>query len=180
MGIIFNKEFIAQILGLIAAAILWWAFQCKNTKRLFLLQLISSIGFSLHFLVLGAYTGMLLNLAEVLRSYLLYRGDKKWTSHRITMVAVMLLMAFCGAVSWDGWLSLLPSAAMVIGTCFMWSRNGKILRLAQLFFISPCWLIYNVAMGSIAGILTESVNIVSVIVSLLRFGLKELDETYGA
>ncbi|MDD2503070.1 MAG: YgjV family protein, partial [Clostridia bacterium] len=71
-----------------------------------------------------------------------------------------------------------PTAAMVLGTLFMWSRNGKILRYAQFSFISPCWLIYNVAMGSIAGVLTESVNLISVVVSLLRFGVKELDKTY--
>jgi hypothetical protein len=178
MGITIDRELAAQIVGIIAAVVLWASFQCKNTKRLFLMQLISSTIFSLHFLLLGAYTGMILNLAEVLRSYLLYQGNKKWASHRITMIAVMLMFAVSGAITWDGWLSLLPTAAMVLGTLFMWSRNGKTLRFAMLFFISPCWLVYNIAMGSIAGVLTEVVNIASIIISFLRFGIKELDKTY--
>ena len=178
MGINPDNKIIAQIIGFIAATVLWSAFQCKNTKRLFFLQLISATLFSLHFLLLGAYTGMLLNLVEVLRSFLLYQGSKKWASHPVAMVAIMLLFTISGAITWDGWISILPTAAMVLGTLFMWSRNGKILRYAQLSFISPCWLIYNVAMGSIAGVLTESVNLISVVVSLLRFGVKELDKTY--
>lgn len=178
MGITVDREFIAQIIGLIAAAVLWASFQCKDTKRLFLMQLVSSMIFSLHFLLLGAYTGMILNLTEVLRSYLLYQGNKKWASHRITMVAIMLMFTISGVITWDGWISILPTAAMVLGTLFMWSRNGKTLRFAMLFFISPCWMVYNVAMGSIAGVLTEIVNIVSIIISLIRFGVKELDNTY--
>jgi hypothetical protein len=178
--VILYIEVIAQILGMVGAILLWSAFQCKNTKKLFFLQLLSSAFFSLHFFMLGAYTGLLLNSAEVLRSFFLYKGQEKWASHKITMIAVMVMMAACGAVSWDGWLSLLPTAAMVVGTYFLWSRNGKILRFAQLFFISPCWLVYNIAMFSIAGILTEVVNMISVIVSLIRFGVKELDKTYAA
>ena len=87
----------------------------------------------------------------------------------------MVLMAVCGALTWNGWSSLLPTAAMVVGTPFLWTQNGKTLRLAQLFFVSPCWLTYNVIVFSIAGVFTESFNIISVIVSLCRFGLKGLD-----
>ena len=126
-------EVIAQILGMVGAILLWSAFQCKNTK-LFFLQLLSSAFFTAFFM-LGAYTGLLLNSAEVLRSFFLYKGQEKWASHKITMIAVMVMMA-AGAVSWDGWLSLLPTAAMVVGTYFLWSRNGKILRFAQLFYLT--------------------------------------------
>lgn len=178
MGINLDNEIIAQIIGIIAAVILWSAFQCKNTKRLFFLQLISATLFSLHFLFLGAYTGMLLNLVEVLRSFLLYKGEKRWASHPAAMLIIMLMFIVSGIITWDGWISILPTVSMVLGTLFMWSRNGKILRYAQLFFISPCWLIYNIAMGSIAGVLTESVNIISVIVSLVRFRAEELNGTY--
>jgi hypothetical protein len=177
MGIRFDSVLIAQILGLVGAAVLWTSFQCKSTNRLILLQLFASVFFSLHYFLLGAYTGLILNLTSVLRSYLLVNHHKKWASHRIAMVAVMLVFAVSGLITWNGWLSLLPTTAMVLGTLFMWSRNGKTLRLALLFIISPCWLIYNFAMGSIAGVLTEAVNVISVIVSLARFGLKGLDST---
>lgn len=175
MVITFDIKFLAQIFGFVGAAVLWASFQCKDTKRLFLLQFIASMIFSLHFFLLGAYTGMILNIIAVLRSLLLYHGNKKWASHPIAMVTVMLMFALSGVFTWDGWISLLPTVSMVFGTMFMWSRNGKSLRLALLLLISPCWLIYNFAMGSISGVLTEMVNIISVIISLFRFGIKELD-----
>lgn len=63
---------------------------------------------------------------------------------------------------------------MVIGAPFLFTRNGKILRFATLFIISPCWLVYNACVFSIAGVLTEGFNIPSIIVSFLRSGLKSL------
>ncbi len=171
-----SQMIIAQALGLVGTAIMCLSFQCKESRKLFLVQFAASLTFSVHFFLLGAFTGLFLNLAELLRSFLLINGNKKWASHWGTMVFVMLLMAGCGALTWDGgWLSLLPTAAMVVSTPFLWTRNGKVLRLATLLFISPCWLVYNTVVFSIAGILTEGFNIISIVISFLRFGMKGLD-----
>ncbi|MDD6175016.1 MAG: YgjV family protein [Firmicutes bacterium] len=173
---------LAQVLGFVGAAIEISSFQWKDSKKLFLIQIIFSTIFSVHYLLLAvenpsAYTGVLLNLAGMIRAVFLFFGDRQWARSRIALVGVMLLMAVCGIVTWEGWISLLPTAAMVVGTPFLWTRNGKTLRLAQLFVISPCWLIYNAAVFSVAGVLTECFNVGSVIVSICRFGLKGLDRS---
>lgn len=171
------RMLLAQVLGFVGAAIAISSFQCKESKKLFLVQIISTMVFSVHYLLLAidnpsANTGMILNLAGMIRAVFLFFGERKWARHWVSLVCVTLLMAVCGVVTWEGWISLLPTAAMVIGTPFFWTRNGKTLRLAQLFFISPCWLTYNALVLSIAGVLTECFNIISVLVSLCRFRLK--------
>ncbi|MDD6175015.1 MAG: YgjV family protein [Firmicutes bacterium] len=170
----------AQILGFVAAAIEISSFQWKDSKKLFLMQIIFMSVFSVHYLLLAAenpsaYTGVLLNLAGIVRAVFLFFGDRQWARSRIALIGIMLLMAVCGIVTWEGWISLLPTAAAVVGTPFLWTRNGKTLRLAQLFLISPCWLVYNAIVFSVAGVLTVSFDMVSVIVSICRFGLKGLD-----
>ena len=166
---------VAQAVGMVATVISILSFQCKDNRKLFLMQIASSSIFALHYLLLGAHTGLLLNLASVVRLVFLYNGQKRWARHAMSMVGVTLLMAFCGAVTWSGWLSLLPTAAMVVGTPFYWSQTGKTLRWAQLCFISPCWLTYNIALLSFPGIITEILAMLSVIISLIRFrGIEQI------
>ena len=42
-----------QIVGLVAAAIMIVSFQFKNTKRLFIIQVCSTVLFTLHYALLG-------------------------------------------------------------------------------------------------------------------------------
>lgn len=166
----------AQVIGIIGMLTEALSFQCRGTRKLFLFQIASSGFFVLHLFLLGAYTGALLNLAGAVRSGILFLGDRRWARSRTAMALVMLMMAACGAVTWNGWLSLLPTAAMAAGTPFLWTRSGKTVRMAMLFFISPCWLIYDIFAFSIAGILTESFNLLSILISFARFGTKGFQE----
>ena len=47
-------------------------------------------------------------------------------------------------------------------------KNSNVIRATQLAVISPFWLTYNVFTLSVAGILTESFNIVSIGVYYIR------------
>ncbi len=171
------RMIVGQILGVIGAIIAISSFQCKESKKLFLVQILSTAVFSVQFYLLSANTGMILNIAGLIRAVFLYYGDKKWARHPVSLVSIMLLMIVCGVITWDGWISLLPTIAMVVGTPFLWTQNGKTLRLAQLFCISPCWLTYNAIVLSIAGVGCECFNIASVIISIRRFGLNGLNTT---
>ena len=50
----------------------------------------------------------------------------------------------------------------------MWTKNANTIRATQLAIISPFWLIYGVFTLSVAGILTECFNIVSIGIYYLR------------
>ena len=43
------------------------------------------------------------------------------------------------------------------------------------FFISPLWIIYDIAVGSWAGILDEIVSEASMLISIFRYGWKNMD-----
>ena len=63
------------------------------------------------------------------------------------------------------------TAAQLAGTIAMWIRSGKMIRLAQLLVVSPCWLAYDalIPTPNIGGILTEIINICSVCIALFRY-----------
>ncbi len=78
-------------------------------------------------------------------------------------------------VTWAGWLSVLPVAANIASTIGGYTHNGKKIRLAGIFVNSPLWMIYNILVGSWAGIVDEVISEASMILSIVRYGWKNLD-----
>ena len=79
------------------------------------------------------------------------------------------------ALTWGGWISILPVAANIATTIAGYTHNPRKLRVAGMFINSPLWIVYDVATGSLAGVMDELVTEISMIVSILRFGWKALD-----
>ena len=76
--------------------------------------------------------------------------------------------------TWDGPANLLPLIPMSAGTIALWTNNAGIIRLANMFICSPTWIIYDILTGAYSAIANEVVVIGSVILSIYRYGMKEL------
>ena len=72
-------------------------------------------------------------------------------------------------------VSVLPVAANIAATIGGYTYSAKTIRMVGLCVNSPLWVIYDVAVGSWAGILDEAASSVSVLVSIARYGWKNLD-----
>lgn len=79
------------------------------------------------------------------------------------------------ALTWNGWISLLPVAANIATTLAGYTNNPRKIRLAGMLINSPLWIVYSIFAGSLAGILDEVVTEISMAVSIVRFGWKALD-----
>lgn len=159
----------AQIIGLVASAFNIGSFQMKDNKRLYICQSIGGVLFSVSFFMLGSYTAALLNLICLLRGGALAAGKKfsGWPMYAL----VMGLFTLAGVLTYDGYLSIIITAAQLISTTTMFSRNGKVIRVFQFFLVCPAWLYNNIVIFSLGGIITETISMVSILVSFLRFGL---------
>lgn len=169
-----DNPIFVQAIGCVGMALIIFSFQCKNNKSFYICQLAGALVFSLHYFLLGAISAAVLNLIAVVRGLVLAAGEKG----RKPIYLILLTLAFvvATALSWQGPISLLPLVGQLTGMYAMWSHNGKVIRIAQFTIVSPPWLIYNILSGSIPGIICESFNIISTIVSICRFGLNGLDK----
>lgn len=167
------KELIAQIIGIIACITLIFSFQFKDNKKYFIAQLIGALLFSINYVMIGAYTGCVTNLINIFRSLVMVSTIKsvRKNGYYMLITAYTLSTIF----TYEGWQSLLLLVSQVGGTTFMKTNNGKIIRIGQLLVISPLWLIYNIVEFSIGGIICEAFTMGSVIVSFMRYGVKNLD-----
>lgn len=167
-------DIVAQIFGLFGAAFNIGSFQLKSSRKLILFQFLGSSSFVLNYLLLGAFTGCFMNVMGVIRGIVFLQGEK-W---RKTPVLILLnaLLIVGTALTWQGALSLLPLIGMLAMTSTMFYGDGKIIRIAQLFISSPCWLIYNFCSHTVGGTICEIVVIVSATVSFIRYGFNGFEK----
>lgn len=172
-----SLELIAQLLGIGAMVFVILSMQCRKTSGVITMLLIGGCFFAINYLLLGSYAGAVMNLFSVFRSlYLLFDKRKAATEQLVVLLAVLTV---CGAIGvyLDGWVGLIPYFAQVAGTIGIWLRNGAKLRLLQLTLCSPLWLVNNLIVGSIGGIICEVFVISSVLVSIARYGWKYLKQS---
>lgn len=77
--------------------------------------------------------------------------------------------------TWGGWWSVLPVAANIAATIGGYPHNARTIRVVGMLINSPLWIIYDAIVGSWAGILDEVISGVSMILSIFRYGWKNLD-----
>lgn len=71
--------------------------------------------------------------------------------------------------TWSGIISLLPIIANLAATIAGYTYNAKKIRAVAMFVDSPLWIIYDVIVGSWAGILDEVVTELSIIISIIYY-----------
>ena len=67
------------------------------------------------------------------------------------------------------WLALLILSAQLVGTTVMFIGDPKTIRIAQIAYMSPAWMVNNVIGFNLGGILCEAFNIISSIIAIIRF-----------
>lgn len=163
-----------QLIGLIGTALFFASYQCKSNKNLFRVQFLSYLCYTVHLLLLGAVTGGISYVINTFRSFCL--GSKWKFAQSNTMCVIICLMQIAAlVVTWSGWISLLPVAANIAATIGGYTYNARKIRVVGMLINSPLWIVYDIIVGSWAGILDEIVTESSMILSIIRYGWKNLD-----
>lgn len=173
------RDIAAQLVGFVAMALLVSSFQMKTRTGILKVQLVSESLWVLHYFLLGAYTGMALNVVAAVRCYVYgQRETKKWADKDIVPVVFFIIAVLTCVFSWSGPVSLLPTASICINTFVLWSKKPRFIRI----FSIPgcvCWLIFNYISGSYAGVLTEILDLVSIATAILRYDVLKKSKKFG-
>ena len=170
-------EVLVQGIGFVAVAAFILSYQIKSNRWLFLLQLIGSALFCLQFFLLHAFSGCLSLAVNILRNALMMKyNDWNWVRWKGCPVIIAVLFTGILIFTWNGPVSLLAFIASVSSTLMYWTNSPRKIRLVNLVCASPCWLIYDVIVHSWGGLLSESITLVSILVSIIRFGWKGLEQ----
>ena len=151
--------------GILCGAI---AFQCKKHSNIMLFRTVNELLFAIQYLLLGAYTGMAMDLIGCLRNQLFASQIKRNKSTLLTQIIFCIIFLIGGIATWSGYISILAITAKLLSTVAYSLKNTKILRLIILT-TSSCWLVYNAMVSSWAGVLCEVFTLSSIVISLFRF-----------
>lgn len=160
--------YIAQGVGVIGLCLAIISFQKNTNKGILLFQIMASLTFTIHFILLGAYTGAVMNFFGAARNTIFFSREKGWANNKNWMYLFIVIYIIAGIITYKNNYSLLPMAAMILSTVGLWVKTPKYTRLIMLT-ASPCWLIYNIVNASVAGILTELFALSSLLTAMVRF-----------
>jgi len=160
-----DQQLAAQVLGFFSFVLGIYAFYQKDDKKLKIIMVIFNLNHLVHFILLGSIVSALSTLLSAIRTTTaIYISSAR-------VAALFIIIGLSGAAYladsiWDLWSML----GMSIGTYAVFVLKGIQMRIA--FILGAiCWLINNILVGSIGGILLEatliSVNITTII-RLLR------------
>lgn len=169
------NDILVQAIGLVGTALFFISYQCKSNRSLFLVQFLSYLCYTTHLLMLGAITGGISYVLNLFRSFCL--GNKLKFAHSRAMCAIICALQVAAMIfTWSGWISILPVAANIASTIGGYTHNARKIRISGMCINSPLWIVYDIIVGSWAGILDEVFSIGSMVISIARYGWKGLDE----
>lgn len=168
-----------QLIGFVGVAFFIISYQIKSNRALFLFQLIGCIIFCIQFFIMGAYTGALSLVVNIIRNLLLLKvKDWSWVKSKVTLACIIVVLAVITIYTWAGTLSLMPFISVAVTSIGYWTDNAQKIRLSQLIG-SPVILTYDAIIRSWGGVLNEAIVIVSIVISIVRFGWKNMGDNEG-
>ena len=159
---------IGQIFGIVAVILGFVTYQVRTQKKLLFVQILTTLVFVIHYLLIGAMSGMALNLVAMVRNIVYSRRDLKIFSGKGWPVVFAVIMGIMGLLSWQGWYSVFVVLGLVINSLCMAFKDPQKIR-KSILVTSPLVLIYDAFALSVGGMIYESVAIVSALVGILRF-----------
>ena len=158
---------IAQVLGFIAMAVQISSFQFKKHKVIMTMQVISGCFWCLHYLTLGVYTGLVINIIHTIRNYVYGLREKKNLNSKIIPAIFLVFTVDSSIYTWENWWSLLAMTASMFSTVANWQKNTNKLKLLSLPR-EVLWITYDIANKSIAGACSDAFAMASIFISFIR------------
>ena len=161
-------ELTGQILGWLAALLTFASYQCKEHKKLIVVQTLSTSSICISYLFLGAYSGMLMNAVCVLRNFIIYKKNVKIFSYSFWPYVLATVMGLMGIFSWQGYMSLLIVVALIVNTIFIYFPNVQNLR-KSIVITATMIVIYDVYYAIWGGVVNELIGIISAVIGIYRY-----------
>ena len=163
---------VAQALGLVALVLTCLSYQAGTTRAIALRQTVAASFWTVHMLMLGAWSGCLLNFLGLVRSGVYsQRGERAWASRPswpwLFGVLCVSAAVWSGLAQGEGPRLLFPTAAQCIACYALWTVRVRLARFL-LVAVSLCWLAYDVLSGSIPGTVCEAFSQISLYIAIAR------------
>ena len=184
-------EIITQTIGFIAIAVNILAVQFNSHAKIVTMRTIGSILFGIQYIMLSAYTGVVMEVIGWIRNivfiYLVKIGKstKPWIIFFSIITFILggstIILTWNNAINAIRWtdnvafattlmvgISVLSIIAKILSTVAYGIKEPHKIRMLNIPTCS-CWLVYNFVAFSIAGVINEIMTLCSVIIAEFRY-----------
>ncbi len=168
-------KLVSDICGFVGILFTIALYQQKKRESLLLYKLIIDIIWIGHYAFIGAYSGAVVCVIAALRELIFYKRDREKSKGILWLPTFILIAIVCTALTWNNIFSLLTCVASCLAVVSFFIAKPKLSRIF-VFPISLCMLTYDIAFGSVPGIVNECVAISSAIIGLIRLDRKSKKE----
>lgn len=158
---------VSQIFGIVGMAALFSIYQQKERKKLLLCKLTADIMWVIHYMLLGAVGGAIPNFVGIFRECVFINRDKKWANNIVFPVIFIAVNWLLALSTLKLPINFLPVCASTFVTVSLWVRNPTITKIIAVP-VSVTFIIYDIFVGSWAGIVNESIALISILISFIN------------
>jgi hypothetical protein len=159
---------IAQAIGVVALGFSVYSYQAKTREKILTRQMHGSFVYVLHFFILSAWTGLIMNLIVAARNWVFVKKDTEaWARHPLWLYLFMCIPVGVLPLVWEGWISILPTVAMLFGVYARWKGDASVIRLGTVIGLL-LWIPYTVYVESYAGTASNIIILIAVLYSILK------------
>lgn len=160
---------LSQIFVIISTIILALSYISKSKKNVMLLCVLYCIFYGMHYLLLGAYTGLTMTTISGIRNIWFYNIERTNKANNIyTLILFVSISIISGIITYKNLFSIVSIFGNITSTYSVWQTNIKKYRILAIP-VSICFLTYAIYLKSIFAIITESFLLIIEILSVYNF-----------
>lgn len=166
-------DIIPQIIGFIAVITFLLSYQQKKRNNIILFNTISRCLYILQYILLGAFSGAILDILGAISSVVAGQKDKPFILRNLKLLLVLInfIIVISGmiiALVNNSLLDLLPVAGVLLHTSAFWISDEKIIRRVSLLG-SPFWFVYNFLSHAYGSAIGDILTIISIIIAIIKY-----------
>ncbi len=163
----------AQTIGLIAVATFLLSYQQKKRNHIIWLNFASRCLYILQYLLLGAFTGAILDILAAVSSAFSGKKHTAFIKKHVKWFVIIINACFLAVGLMIAWhnrsvLDLFALAGVLLEINALWLTREKAIRWVSLF-AAPCWFVYNFLSGAYGSAIGNIFTILSIIIAMIRY-----------
>ena len=159
----------SQIIETIALVITLYSYRLKTKKNIFKGMCVANVLDIIHYFFLNAYSGLVTKVIALVRNaFILKKEDNKKLRSNIFLILFVIAYILLAFMTYKSIYSILPFVAAFIYMIVVW--NGNELQIKKIAFLCYFfWLVYNISVFSIMGIISNVVALISTYIAYSNY-----------
>ena len=163
-----NGFILGQLFGILGAIATIISSIQKKRKSMMIFLIFDPLFYTIQYILLNAYAGVLSNIIGVIRTVIFsFKGKTKFFNTNYPLYIILFLYLMINVFTYKNLYSIFPIIASIVYACVLWQDNPKNIRKGSLFMFSM-WFIYNLVVKAYVGMIVELILLTSTIISICK------------